>query len=261
MPTDDEILERVQRRATVIRRRQRLMVTGAATAVVVALLGGAVIAGSVGDRRTPVDAAAESPESPDPTTTVARDDGGCDGATSTTDLGPGSPGPGGSPPASTDGNGTEVSSPSPTTSGPLPAQGDPAGVSPAESSIPPDDPPAASPHVVEATSTTCPLQVRVAAVHQPGSTTVDLLVTVTAEPGYDAQGFVAWETDAVDLGQVERQPGSCAADTDDAVAVQDTFGRSHTYSSAGPKEVTVTFWASRCEGPGHQVEVAVVVPL
>jgi hypothetical protein len=73
----------------------------------------------------------------------------------------------------------------------------------------------------------------------------------------------------VDLGAVERTPGSCDAtgrdtagsDAADGTPVRGEFQAAHTYPSAGAKEVTVTFWARRCGGPVHQVEVTVTVPL
>ncbi len=247
MSTEDEILERVQLRATAIRRRQRMLVAGTVTAVAL-LLGGAVVTGSVGDRRDPVDAGIDPAEEPivASTTVPAGDDVECAG----------------SPSASTDGREPEDESPS----GSRPAQGDPAGPPPTESSIPLDDPSAASALMVEASSTTCPLHVRIVAVHRPGSTTVDLMVEVTAQPGYDAHGYVVWDAAApvqVDLGGLSRRSGSCSAgeDEDADVPVEEHFGRSTTYATAGAKQLTVTFWASRCEGPVSQVDVGVVVPL
>ncbi|HEX7131156.1 MAG TPA: hypothetical protein VF228_01195, partial [Iamia sp.] len=216
MPTDDEILVRVQQRATVLRRRQRLLVAGAATVAVVALLGGAMVAGSVGDGRDPVDVAADPTDTSEGLgpvgSTVTEPDSSC--TTPDPDLGPASTGPGGSPTAPTDGSGSEASSPPSTTSESLPAQGDPAGAPPTESSLPPDDPSAATLPTVEASSTACPLQVRVTATYDPVTRTVDLAVTAMAEARYDAHGFVVWDAAdpvQVDLGALERSPGSCDA--------------------------------------------------
>jgi hypothetical protein len=102
---------------------------------------------------------------------------------------------------------------------------------------------------------------------------VDLSVAATAEAFYDAHGFVVWDRAdpvQVDLGSVERSPGSCDAPTGDETAsaaevgvepVRGQFQASHTYPGIGAKEVTVTFWARRCGGPVHQVVVTVTVPL
>lgn len=263
MPTEDEMLERVQRRATAIRRRQRLLVGGAAAVVVVALLGGAVVAGTVGDDREPAVDVADAPTTTTPTTEADAPQDACDALATDPqpdpDLGPDTSGPDGSPTASTDGR---------DPSGSRPAQGDPAGVPPAESSIPPDDPPAVSAGTVEATSTTCPLHIRVNATYRTDSRLVDLTVTATAEASYEADGFVVWDAAdpvQVDLGAIERSPGSCdattGADTAAVAPVQGVFQASHTYPTDGDKVVTVTFWAQRCGGPVHQVEVAVTVPL
>lgn len=273
MPTDDEILERVQRRATVLRRRQRVLVAGTATVAIIALLGGAVVAGAVRDGGDPVDVAAEPTDPQDPTvpTTAGAGELACTPTTNDSDLGSATADPGGSPSAPTDGSGSETSSIPTTTSDPLPAHGEPAGASPAESSIPPDDPPAATHPTVEASSTACPLQVRVAATYDPATLTVDLAVAATAEPLYDAHGFVVWDAAdpvQVDLGAIERDRGSCDAKASGEVGAEPTgeplrgdFTAAHTYAEGGPKEVTVEFWARRCGGPVHQVEVTVTVPL
>jgi hypothetical protein len=263
VPTDDEILEQVQLRATAIRRRQRLLVAGSAAVVVVALLGGAVVAGSGHGGGDPVGVAAPPVDRPDPATTTTEAEA-C--ATTDGDLGPGSPGPGGSPTAPTDGSGSEASS---TSTDSLPARGEPAGTPPAESSIPPDDPPAATLPTVEATTTTCPLQVSVAATYDRATRVVMLGVTVVAESLYDADGFVVWDPAdpvRVALGALERDRVACDADvagTDGDVPTlqRGDFSATHTYPSGGDKEVVVQFWAQRCGGPVDPVEVTVTVPL
>ena len=271
MLTDDEILEQVQLRATAIRRRQRLMVAGSAAVLVIALLGGAVVAGSGGDGdgRDPIGVAAAPATRPDPAATETTEAPEATETCATTDgdLGPGSPGPGGSPIAPTDGSGSEAST---TSTDSLPARGEPAGMPPAESSIPPDDPPAATLPTVEAATTTCPLEVRVAATYDPATGVVMLGVTALAVPLYDAHGFVVWDAAdpvRVDLGELRRDQAACDAEvtgtdgTDDATFRRKDFSAAHTYESGGDKEVVVQFWARRCEGLVHQVEVTVTVPL
>jgi len=274
LPTDDDLLARVQQRATVIRRRQRLLVAGATAAIVVALAGGVVVTSAMGDGRDPVAVAADPTDPSEPVGSrpeASGDDAACAGLESDGDLGPATTGPGGSPTVPTDGSGSETSSTASTTSDPLLAREDPAGAPPAESS--PDDPPAATASAVEASSTSCPLHVSVIAAYHSGSTAVDLTVTATAEAFYDAHGFVVWDPEdpvQVDLGSVERSPGSCDASAGDGTAagseaevepVRGQFQAAHTYPSTGAKEVTVTFWARRCGGPVHQVVVAVTVPI
>jgi len=269
LPTDDDLLARVQIRATVIRRRQRLLVAGATAAIVIALAGGVAVTGAMGDGRDPVNVASDPTDPSEPVGSTRPeapgDDAACAGLTTDGDLGPATTGPGGSPTVPTDGSGSESSSTTSTTSDPLLAREDPAGAPPAESS--PDDPPAATASAVEASSTSCPLHVNVVAAYHSGSTDVALTVTATAEAFYDAHGFVVWDPEdpvQVDLGAIERSPGSCdaAAGTDAQVEpVRGQFQASHIYPSAGAKEVTVTFWARRCGGPVHQVVVTVTVPL
>jgi hypothetical protein len=122
---------------------------------------------------------------------------------------------------------------------------------------------------VEASSTACPLAVRVVAAYRPGSGAVRLTVTALAEASYDAHGFVVWD-DAPgtpvqeDLGALERAPGSCDAGTEPASDVEPlrgTFTVDHVYPDLEAQDVVVRFWARRCGGAVHQVEVAVTVPL
>ena len=270
MPTDDEVLEQVQLRATAIRHRQRLLVAGSAAVLVIGLLGGAVVAGSVRGGRDPVDVAADPVTRSDPATTTTTEVADAEVCVTTDgDLGPGSSGPGGSPTAPTDGSGSGTATSSPSSDS-LPARGDPAGPPPVESSIPPDDPPAATLPTVEASTTTCPIRVSIAATYDGASGAVVLAVTALALPLYDAHGYVVWDpADPVreDLGALQRDEAACDALAGGAdgsaigAAQQGDFVLGHTYPSGGDKEVVVQFWAQRCAGPVQQVEVTVTVPL
>ena len=131
LPTDDDLLARVQIRATVIRRRQRLLVAGATAAIVVALAGGVVVAGAMGDGRDPVDVAADPTDPSEPVGSTRPeapgDDAACAGLTTDGDLGPATTGPGGSPTVPTDGSGSETSSTASTTSESVAGAGGPGG--------------------------------------------------------------------------------------------------------------------------------------
>ncbi len=123
---------------------------------------------------------------------------------------------------------------------------------------------------MEATTTTCPLQVSVVATYDRATGAVMVGVTALALPLYDAHGYVVWDpVDPVreDLGALQRDREACdalvgkAGDTDVGPAQQGDFVLGHTYPSGGDKEVVVQFWAQRCAGPVQQVEVTVTVPL
>ncbi|HEU5152185.1 MAG TPA: hypothetical protein VFU19_16965 [Iamia sp.] len=231
MPTDDELLVRVQHRATAIRRRQRLLVAGVALAVVAVLAGG-VVAGSRTTDRDPVDVAADPAVTPDPATTTTGDAEGC----VATD----------SPAASADGDGPAVSA------GPSPAPGGSAGLP-----------------TVTASTETCAIRVGVVATYDPVHHAVSLDVAMVVSPLHDAYGVVGWDAGdpaRTDLGDVRRDQTACDALAEGAgptarPARSTTATAAHLYPDGGDKEVVVHVWIRRCEGPADRVAVTVTVPL